>query len=95
MFTSVLSDSTSLMEIAGVAGFGLYVSNYLMLTFRILTGDCIRYYLINVTAATLVLTGLLNSFDLASALIQVFWICISVVGIVMRLRRTSRGYTRA
>jgi len=91
MFTSFVPDAISLMEVAGVAGFGVYVSNYLMLTFRVLTGDCIIYYTLNVAAASLVLTGLMNSFDLASALIQIFWICISTVGIFMRLRRKYHG----
>ena len=86
MVSELISLNANLLEVFGVAGFGLYVSNYLMLTFRILTGNCIIYYLINVTAASLVLVGLMNSFDLASVLIQVFWICISTLGILIRVR---------
>lgn len=86
MVNEFLINNANMLEMAGVAGFGLYVSNYLMLTFRVLTSNCIIYYCINVTAASLVLAGLMNSFDLASALIQIFWICISTVGIFMRIR---------
>jgi len=94
MISDFLLGPINPLEIAGVAGFGLYVSNYLMLTFRVLTGNCICYYVINVTAASLVLAGLMNSFDLASAMIQVFWICISSVGILMRIGPTSRLFKR-
>lgn len=70
----------------GVAGFGLYVLNYTMLTFRKLGGETITYFALNWVAATLVLIGLTTSFNLASALIQIFWIGISTVAIVIRLR---------
>jgi len=86
MFTDTSLQQINYLEVAGVAGFGLYVCNYMMLTFRYLTGNCLIYYVINVSAASLVLMGLMNSFDLASALIQVFWICISCVGIAIRIR---------
>ena len=42
--------------------------------------------------ASLVLTGLMNSFDLASALIQIFWICISSIGILIRVRPNTRQH---
>ena len=90
MFSEEWLSFNNLTEIAGIAGFGLYVCNYIMLTFRVLTDNHVIYYLINVTAASLVLTGLLNSFDLASALIQIFWICISTVGIFIRIRPGAR-----
>ena len=92
MFTDIALQEINYLEVAGVGGFGLYVCNYLMLTFRFLTGNCLIYYVINVTAATLVLLGLTNSFDLASALIQIFFICISIVGIVIRIRPAIRGF---
>lgn len=94
MYLDVVSEYSNLLEMAGVAGFGLYVSNYLMLTFSVLTGNCITYYLINVTAASLVLAGLSNSFDLASVLIQIFWICISTIGIWIRLRQGQQWFRR-
>jgi len=90
MFPDEFFQFTSIMEIAGIAGFGLYVCNYMMLTFRVLTGNCIIYYMVNFSAASLVLIGLMNSFDLASALIQIFWICISSIGIFIRVRPNAR-----
>ena len=81
-----LSDLT-LFEIAGVFGFGLYVTNYVMLTFRHLTSDCITYFAINFSAASLVLIGLTASFNLAAALLQGFWIVMSAIAISLRVIR--------
>ncbi len=80
------SDLT-LFEIAGVFGFALYVMNYVMLTFRHLTSDCITYFAINFSAASLVLIGLTASFNLAAALLQGFWIVMSLIAISLRLMR--------
>ena len=77
----------TIFEIAGVFGFALYVMNYAMLTFRRLTGDCITYYVINFSAASLVLLGLTASFNLAAALVQGFWIVMSLIAITLRLMR--------
>ncbi|MEJ6397597.1 CBU_0592 family membrane protein [Yoonia sp. 208BN28-4] len=70
----------------GVAGFGLYVLNYTMLTFQRVTSCSIKYFVVNWLAATFVLIGLFTSFNLAAALIQIFWIGISSVAIYIRLR---------
>ncbi|MDX8351091.1 CBU_0592 family membrane protein [Cognatiyoonia sp. IB215182] len=70
----------------GVAGFGLYVLNYTLLTFRRIRTEYVVYFVINAAAASMVLIGLSASFNLASALIQVFWLIISLTAIVIRLR---------
>ncbi|MEL6838817.1 MAG: hypothetical protein AAFP85_05960 [Pseudomonadota bacterium] len=75
----------------GVAGFGLYVLNYTLLTFRRIQTDGILYFVINAIAASMVLIGLSSSFNLASAMIQVFWVGISLVAIVVRIH--ARGFT--
>ncbi|MGH1453470.1 MAG: CBU_0592 family membrane protein [Paracoccaceae bacterium] len=77
----------AMIQAIGVGGFFLYVANYTMLTLRILTGDCLRYFVLNITAASMVLIGLSVNFNLAAALIQSFWIVMSLIGIAMRLRR--------
>lgn len=78
---------TEVIDAVGVAGFGLYVTNYVLLTAGRLRSEYITYFALNWCAATMVLIGLTASFNLASALIQVFWIGISTVGIAMRLKR--------
>ena len=79
-----------LCRILGVAGFLTYVINYTCLSLRLLSGDSIPYFLANTLAASLVLISLSAEFNLASALIQGFWICIGLVAIVLRLRMRER-----
>lgn len=74
-----------LVEFIGITGFILYVINYALLTFRLLDAQHAAYFVINLTAASFVLIGLTTSFNLASAMIQVFWIVISVIAISIRL----------
>lgn len=73
-------------DAVGIAGFGLYVLNYTMLTFQRVKSESISYFVVNGSAAIMVLIGLTNAFNLASAMIQIFFICISGVAIVLRLR---------
>ncbi len=94
--------SPEVFDAIGVAGFALYVLNYGLLTVQRLKSEQVAYFVLNWLAASLVLIGLMASFNLASALIQVFWIAISTVGIYIRLRRRrtpqfesirNRGFT--
>lgn len=78
---------TEVFDAIGVVGFGLYVLNYTLLTWHKVTSDQIMYFAVNLAAATLVLIGLTGAFNLAAALIQVFWIVISIIAIRIRLRQ--------
>lgn len=82
-----LTRTPALAELIGIAGFGLYVLTYGLLTFRILNGQSVSYFTMNLAAATCVLIGLSSSFNLASAMIQIFWISMSLIGIMLHLRR--------
>lgn len=75
----------------GVLGFALYVLAYSLLTTRILRGDSPRYFLLNLAASSCVLIGLSASFNLASALIQLFWVIMSILGIIMHFVRPARA----
>ena len=77
----------TLFESLGLLGFALCVPSYSLLTLRRLSGDCIADFLINFSAASLVMVGLMASFNLAAAMIQGFFITMSIVGIVLRLHR--------
>lgn len=76
----------ALLEAIGIAGFALYVLNYALLTLHRITSQSSTYFVLNMIAATFVLIGLTHSFNLASALIQGFWIVISITAIVVRMR---------
>jgi hypothetical protein len=77
-------------ETIGVIGFFLYVLAYTLLTLRVLQGDSVKYFALNLLAAMCVLIGLMASFNLASALIQLFWVVMSLVGITLHLVRPNR-----
>jgi len=80
-----------IFESIGIAGFCLYVCNYLLLTFQKLHSTDPAYFAINLVAATCVLLGLLVSFNLASAMIQLFWVVISTIAILLRLKCEGLG----
>lgn len=88
-----LPADVSLFEVIGVTGFVLYVINYGLLTVGKLTSQQAGYFMINWLAATFVLIGLMSSFNLASALIQIFWIVISSWGIYVRFARKGANST--
>ncbi|WP_341365455.1 hypothetical protein [Yoonia sp. BS5-3] len=76
----------AVFDAVGIGGFGLYVLNYTLLTFRKLQAEHILYFVLNGMAAAMLLIGLSTAFNLASALIQIFWICISCLAVILRLR---------
>ncbi|MBD3662585.1 CBU_0592 family membrane protein [Sulfitobacter aestuariivivens] len=82
--------SLPFLEVIGLLGFVLYVVGYLLIALRRLTGGSIAHFTINLVAATLVLISLTASFNLPSAMIQTFWIGISVVGIVVAVVKPSQ-----
>ena len=73
------SDDT---QIVGVIGFIFYMSSYFLLLTGKIDGTHNCYILMNFTAASLVLISLIHNFNLASALIQICWITISIVGLI-------------
>lgn len=74
----------------GIIGFLIYVANYTCLSLRILSSESARYFVINTCAASFVFLSLMQDFNLASALIQGFWIIIGTVAILLRIHRHFR-----
>lgn len=84
---SFYTDPTALAELIGIVGFCLYVCNYGMLTLRAISGHSFAYLALNLVAASCVLVGLTASFNLASAMIQIFWITMSLIGLALNSKR--------
>jgi hypothetical protein len=59
---------------------------YLLQTEKLNSHD-IRYSLLNLTGAILLLISLMVSWNLSSVIIEVFWIAISLIGIVRHFAR--------
>ncbi|SLN20917.1 hypothetical protein ROG8370_00696 [Roseovarius gaetbuli] len=66
---------------SGHLGVALYLGSYAALQARLIRGSSYIYALLNLLAATFVLISLSSAFNLSSALIQVFWIAISLGGL--------------
>ena len=77
-------------ELTGLLGACLYAVGYLCAAFDRLTSQTIQYYLIKMIAAVMVLISLTQSFNLASAVIQTFFIFVSLIGIARHMGR-ARG----
>ncbi|WP_205859842.1 CBU_0592 family membrane protein [Cochlodiniinecator piscidefendens] len=84
-FADVTLSSLGILDVIGVVGFGLYLTNYTLVTFQKIDSRGITFFLVNIIAASCVLTSLVQNFNLASALIQIFWICLGVVAVTLRL----------
>lgn len=73
------------LQIVGLAGFLVYISAFGAVQFGRLDGNGAAYSVCNVVAASLVGISLLAEFNLSSALIQLSWVSIGLIGIARRL----------
>jgi len=79
----------------GVAGTFIYIGCYFMTQIGWVSTPGFLYSGLNIIAASLVGISLLYDFNLASAIIQVSWIVISMIGIVgIVLSRSNRRRRR-
>lgn len=76
-------------DIIGIAGFIFYMLSYALLQLGRISGNGICYIVMNMCAATLVLITLFQQFNLASLLIQLAWILISIVGLIRLWRNRN------
>jgi hypothetical protein len=74
----------------GTLGVILYLGAYGALQAGLIRGSSLTYTLLNLCAAASVLFSLMETWNLYSALIQGFWIAISIMGIGRRLWLRSR-----
>lgn len=73
-------------DFAGNVGVGMMILAYLLLQLRRLGSRDLLYSVLNVVGATLVLVSLWVDFNLSAFIIEIFWIAISLIGIVWWLR---------
>lgn len=74
----------------GYLGVAFYLGSYGMLQAGLIRGNGYIYVLLNLSAAALVLASLTVAFNLSSALIQISWIIISIVGLIRLAILNSR-----
>ena len=66
----------------GYLGVAFYLGAYALLQTGVIRGNGYPYAILNLLAASFVLVGLMVAFNLSSAIIQVSWILISIVGLL-------------
>ena len=79
-------DLMTFYRAVGLTGFATYVLVYALLGWRIIAGDSLVYFGGNTLAAAMVLISNFGEFNLASVLIQVFFIVIGTSAILLRFR---------
>lgn len=68
-------------QLAGYGGVAFYLGSYGLLQLGLLKGGSYLYAGLNAMAAGLVLVSLLRDWNLFSAIIQISWISLSIIGI--------------
>ena len=71
-----------LFDIIGMSGTFLVVGAFFLLQLEKLTPQSLAYNIINLSGAVLLLISLCYNFNLASFVIELFWIAASIIGLV-------------
>jgi hypothetical protein len=73
----------------GLLGVSLILLAYFLLQIEKLSSDQLAYPVLNLGGALFILVSLTHTFNLASFVIEVCWIAISIYGIAKILRRRA------
>lgn len=76
-------------DAVGGLGAALIVLTYLLLLLERLDARGLSYSFLNSIGAALVIFSLMYEFNLSAFLIELFWLLISLLGLVMWVRRKS------
>lgn len=74
-------------DLLGFAGFLCIIGSYFWLQIGRTTGQTRAYSLVNAIGAALVLVSLYHDFNLSAVLVEVFWLVVSLLGLVISLRK--------
>ncbi len=81
--------STFYTDLIGMTGTALVVLAYYLLQLEKIDPKGLAYNLLNLFGATFLLISLLYTFNLASFVIELFWIGASLIGLWKLMRRSS------
>jgi hypothetical protein len=79
------------IDVIGMLGMAMVVLAYYLLQLERTDPKSLSYNLINLVGATLLLISLCFNFNLASFVIEVFWIGASIIGLWKYWRREVAG----
>ncbi|WP_152087792.1 CBU_0592 family membrane protein [Pseudoalteromonas sp. A25] len=75
-----------LFDVIGMSGTALVVGAFFMLQLGKASPESLTYNLMNLSGAILLLISLCYNFNLASFVIELFWIAASIIGLVKYLK---------
>lgn len=70
-----------LTDIIGIAGVACVLGGYFLLQIEKVKSDGLGYLLMNLTGACLLIVSLMVTFNLASFIIEICWLAISLFGL--------------
>ena len=79
-----------LFDIIGMSGTMLVVGSFIMLQLEKLNPKSLTYNLTNLIGAILLLISLCYNFNLASFVIELFWIAASIIGLVKYYTKSKK-----
>ncbi len=87
-FSSI--DLNTFLKALGLVGFAIYVTGFMLLSSGRLDSRGTRYFVMTLIASTCVLLSLTVDFNLSSALIQFFYVFVSLSAIFLRARPVEK-----
>ena len=70
-----------LTDIIGIAGVACVIGAYFLLQLEKVSGDGFGYLMLNLVGACLLIVSLMATFNLASFIIELCWLAISLFGL--------------
>lgn len=86
-----LLSQLSWIDLVGSLGTLMVVTAYFLTQLRLIDATDLAFPVINLIGSLLIGASLYVNFNLASALIEFFWIIISLFGIFQWFRHTAKG----
>ena len=88
---TALLDNLTIVDAIGSFGALIVVAAYFATQMRMVNSDDLAFPVVNLLGSVLIVYSLVYNFNLASMLIEGFWIIISLIGIIQhfRLRQAS------
>ena len=80
-------------NVIGILGVGMIVGMYLLLQLQKVTSTGYLYSSMNAAGAALIIFSLAFEFNLAAFVIEIFWLFISLYGLVLAVRRKKLAAT--
>jgi hypothetical protein len=83
-----------LFDLLGNIGVLLLMAAYLLLQLNRLSSNSLKYSLLNLVGASLIIISLSANFNFSAFVIEVFWVLISLIGVLRYFHFQNRERQR-